>query len=740
MAIIFMEGFSWSSPTLAKLEEAILAYKQTLDVFSWGPPMNVKWGKSDWNPIHPFREGKAEGSATDTELLGGKGANLAEMCNLGLPVPPGFTIDTGVCHRFNRNPSLTLRYLMFRVTKAYAQLVEECGHAPLVSVRSGAPVSMPGMLDTVSNVGLTMASLPFWVSKLGRRSAYDCRFRLILEYARVVHGKDLIRGHGRSYWDIFRKCPDKLLVELETKFLGFFRKATGKEFPEDLMLQLRGAIGAVFGSWSNPRAVEYRRLNYIPETLGTAVTVQRMVFGNKGDHSATGVVFTRNPATGESNVLGEFLFNAQGEDVVSGTKTPIPIEDMPASGIGDCFVNLMEIAESLDFHYGDMQDIEFTIEENVLYILQTRTGKRTAEAAFRIASDQVKQDRWTKEEALERLSPSQYFTMQREQLDPSFKVKPDAEGIPASPGFACGVVVHSNESALESKTPCILVRRDTNPDDLPGMNAAVGILTGTGGATSHAAVVARSMDTPCVTGLLEVDEWLEAGALSEGVTVSIDGSSGKVWVGLQVPTISGAEDPCVKRAVAWGYEKIGVLRESPRIEDAEQCVPVAEWTRDPESMVQSFAAIKEMSIPHRSKIVLDLRAKHSKRRDEDTFLWKAFGDDMVKTNLEDLIQLIIKIKQAKLKGTTLVLDRDMEEFIPQLEKAGYRVGRSASTVSDLLLSGGPVCVDSDFIEKVMGGSPAYAKFLDVIDKAGQMPEMVPSGMSPEEVVANTFGG
>jgi pyruvate,orthophosphate dikinase len=531
--------------------------------------------------VYFFGEGQADGSAQMKDLLGGKGANLAEMTRLGIPVPPGFTISTEVCTYYYQNKGKYPEGLEEEVREALGRLEKIMGRRfgdpekpLLVSVRSGAAVSMPGMMDTVLNLGLNDTTVEGLAKETGDlRFAYDCYRRFLSMYGDVVLG---LKPESEDDIDPFEEIIDQLkksrgvefdnqlhaedLKELVQRYKELIRKKTGRDFPQEPMDQLWGAIGAVFGSWDNPRAIAYRELNGIPDDMGTAVNVQSMVFGNMGDDCATGVAFTRNPATGENVLYGEYLVNAQGEDVVAGIRTPQPINKAqktdPAQvsleeAMPEAYAELERIRKILDRHYRDMQDIEFTIQRGKLWMLQTRNGKRTGFAAFKIAVDMVREGILTQEEALMRVEPNQLNQLLRPIFDLEAKQKAVAsgallaKGLNAGPGAASGRVVFNAVDAeewAERGEQVILVRLETSPDDIRGMHAAQGILTSRGGMTSHAALVARQMGKVCVVGCgdLEIDykkRQMSANGrvIREGDWISLDGSTGEVFEG-RIPT------------------------------------------------------------------------------------------------------------------------------------------------------------------------------------------------------------
>ncbi len=519
--------------------------------------------------VYFFGAGQAEGNAQMKNLLGGKGANLAEMTSIGLPVPSGFTITTEVCTEFYKNNRNYPGGLEAEVAANLRRVEELMGkkfgdpvNPLLVSVRSGARASMPGMMDTILNLGLNDTTVQGIIAQSkDERFAYDAYRRFVQMYSDVVMGmhKDILEHLlERKKEERGVKLDTELTAadwkDLVSKFKGKIKETLGQEFPEDPQAQLWGAIGAVFGSWMNPRAITYRRLNNIPAEWGTAVNVQSMVFGNMGGDCATGVAFTRDPSTGKDYFYGEFLVNAQGEDVVAGIRTPQPINkvngdsELPSMEevMPECYRQLVEIRSILEKHYKDMQDIEFTIEKGKLFMLQTRNGKRTANAAIKIAVDMVKEGLIDEKSAVLRVAPSQLDQLLHPSLDPKAKKKVLCKGLPASPGAVSGEVVFTaDEAEAEAKIgkKVILVRVETSPEDIHGMHAAQGILTSRGGMTSHAAVVARGMGKCCVAGCggISVDyssQKFVSGSVTvqKGDIITLDGSTGEVMLGA-VPTV-----------------------------------------------------------------------------------------------------------------------------------------------------------------------------------------------------------
>ncbi len=586
--------------------------------------------------VYSFGNGKADGKADMKELLGGKGANLAEMSSLGLPVPPGFTISTEVCTAYYDNDRNYPDDLSGQVDEALGQIEDIVGvkfgdnaNPLLVSVRSGARASMPGMMDTVLNLGLNDITVEGLAKVSGdERFAYDSYRRFIQMYSDVVLEVD---HHFFEEVLELHKEDNGLILDTElsaedwkgiiVQYKKIVEEEYGKPFPQDPKEQLWGAVSAVFGSWMNARATTYRKLNDIPAAWGTAVNVQAMVFGNMGDDCSTGVAFTRNPSTGENAFYGEYLINAQGEDVVAGIRTPQNLtikgkeeqnSDLPSmeETMPEVFKQLDEVRHILEKHYRDMQDIEFTVQSNKLFMLQTRAGKRTTAAALQIAVDMVDEGLITKEEAVGRVEPAALDQLLHPTLDPKAERNVIGHGLPASPGAASGQIVFSADEAekmAQSGKDVILCRTETSPEDIHGMHAAKGILTSRGGMTSHAAVVARGMGRPCVSGAgdLRMDYKNETmivrgETLKAGDIITIDGSNGEVMSG-EIPTIqpemsgnfstlmewadsirsmkvrTNAETPndC-RTARSFGAEGIGLCRTEHMFFDADRIVAVRE--------------------------------------------------------------------------------------------------------------------------------------------------------------------
>ena len=539
----------------------------------------------------------SEGNGKMRELLGGKGANLAEMTNLGMPVPQGFTITTEACTQYYKDDHQINAEIEAEIMEYVEKLEEMTGkkfgdlyNPLLVSVRSGARASMPGMMDTILNLGLNDEVVVAFAKKTNNpRFAYDSYRRFIQMYS------DVVMEVGKKYFEqLIDERKEKKGVKLDTeldandlkelaeKFKAEYKDKLGEEFPQDPKMQLMGAIKAVFRSWDNPRAIYYRRMNDIPSDWGTAVNVQSMVFGNTGDTSGTGVAFTRNPATGEKKLFGEFLMNAQGEDVVAGVRTPQTIDQL-AEVMPEAYKQFTDICAKLEYHYRDMQDMEFTIEDKKLYMLQTRNGKRTAAAAMKIACDLVDEGMITEEEAVAMIDPKSLDSLLHPTFDPAAlkKAKVVGTGLAASPGAACGQIVFSAEKATDwakNGHKVVLVRLETSPEDIEGMHYAQGVLTVRGGMTSHAAVVARGMGTCCVSGCgaIKMNEEARTFELSgktykEGDWISIDGSTGNIY-GEKIKTAAATISGDFNRLMSWAdkFRRLQVRTNADTPHDAQQ--------------------------------------------------------------------------------------------------------------------------------------------------------------------------
>jgi pyruvate, orthophosphate dikinase len=632
--------------------------------------------------VYFFGNGKAEGSAKMKLILGGKGANLAEMTNLGVPVPAGFTITTKVCKYFYENKKYPqglekeIKIALSKLEKAMAKNFGNEKDPLLVSVRSGAAVSMPGMMDTILNLGLTEKTVRAVAKRIDNpRFIWDAYRRLIQMFGNVVDGIE-----GEKFEHILEKIKKEKgvkkdvdlsandLEKLVEEYREIYKKEIGKPFPDDPEVQLNRAIEAVFKSWSNPRAETYRRLNGIDgkTVFGTAVNVQAMVFGNMGSDCGTGVAFTRDPSTGEKKRYGEYLMNAQGEDVVAGIRTPIHLDQLEKEN-KEVYQQLLDIFDKLEAHYKDMQDIEFTIESGKLYILQTRTGKRTAAAAVKIAVSLVEEGIIDKKTALLKVEPNQLNQLLLPSLDPKKRgdCKIIANGLPASPGAASGEVVFSADAAVEAKEEgrkVVLVRLETSPEDIAGMNAAEGILTARGGMTSHAAVVARGMGKCCVAGCedLAVSEkagFFQAGEVTvkAGEIITLDGSTGEVFLG-QVPTISPELSGDFATLMNWAdcQRKLGVRTNADTPKDAKTARDLgAEGIGLCRTEHMFFE--EDRIFAFRQMILSDTKKQREKALEK---IYPMQKDDF-KTLFEIMKGLPVKIR---------LLDPPLHEFLPKEEK------------------------------------------------------------------------
>lgn len=650
--------------------------------------------------VYAFGDGTAEGHAGLRDLLGGKGANLAEMSNLGLPVPPGFTITTEVCTAFYDNNRQYPEGLEAQAEAALTHVGEIVGarfgdpaNPLLVSVRSGGRASMPGMMDTVLNLGLNDETVKGLAEKAGdERFAYDSYRRFIQMYSDVVMGLDhhsfeeildIFKEENEYYLDTDLSAED--WKEVITRYKRLVEEELEEPFPQDVTAQLWGAIGAVFGSWQNVRAKTYRRLHNIPDSWGTAVNVQAMVFGNMGTQSATGVAFTRNPSTGEKLIYGEFLINAQGEDVVAGIRTPQSLtkaareagkETKPSmeEAMPEAYTELRAIFERLEAHYRDMQDIEFTVQAGKLWMLQTRNGKRTAKAAIKIAVDMVKEGLISKEEAIGRVDASSLDQLLHPTLDPDAPRNIVATGLPASPGAASGKIVFSSDEAADMKShgeDVILVRIETSPEDIHGMHSAAGILTTRGGMTSHAAVVARGMGKPCVSGAgsLRIDYARQTMSVMgdtfhKGDLITIDGSAGQIIKGA-VPTRQPELSGDFAQLMEWA-DKIRKLKVRTNAETPHDAKTARKFGAEGIGLCRTEHMFfeDERILAVREMIVADDSAGRKKALDK-----------ILPMQRDDFRQLFEIMKG--LPVTIRLLDPPLHEFLPHTEEEVEEVAAQA---------------------------------------------------------------
>ncbi len=671
----------------------------------------------------------SEGDASMRELLGGKGANLAEMTKIGLPVPQGFTISTEACTQYYEDGRKINDEIQAQIMEYVSKMEEITGkkfgdktNPLLVSVRSGARASMPGMMDTILNLGINEEVVEYMAEASGNpRWAYDCYRRFIQMYS------DVVMEVGKKYFEqLIDEMKEKKgvtqdteltaedLKELANQFKAEYKNKIGEEFPTDPVEQLMGAVKAVFRSWDNPRANVYRMMNEIPYSWGTAVNVQMMAFGNMGDDCGTGVAFTRDPATGEKKLMGEFLTNAQGEDVVAGVRTPMPIAQM-AEKFPEAFAQFQDVCKTLEDHYHDMQDMEFTVEHGKLYMLQTRNGKRTATAAIKIACDLIDEGMKTEEDALLMIDPKQLDALLHPQFDPKAlkAATPVASALAASPGAACGKIVFTAEDAVEQGQKgekVVLVRLETSPEDIEGMHHAQGILTVRGGMTSHAAVVARGMGTCCVSGCgaIKMDEAnkkfeLNGRTYHEGDYISLDGTTGNIY-GEAIPTVpanakggyfgrimelsdkyrqlevrTNADTPKdAQQAVEFGAQGIGLCRTEHMFFDPDRIAAIREMicSDTVEQRKAALAKLEPMQQGDFEKLYEALEGKHVNIRFLDPPL-----HEFVPTEEKDIEAL------AKTQGKTVedikAIISSLHEFNPMMGHRGCRLAVTYPEIAEM---------------------------------------------------------
>jgi pyruvate,orthophosphate dikinase len=673
-----------------------------------------------------FGFGQAEGSASDKNTLGGKGANLCEMVSLGVPVPPGVIIPTSVCLTYlkmtpDQQKTLLVTLAADVIDEFEKRVVSVLGYMPLVSVRSGARVSMPGMMDTILNVGLTHENAIFWKQKLGQSCYSNCLVRLADMYTKTVEGP----------------------------------------VPATFQEQLAGAIGAVFNSWNSERAKEYRRLHGYPNDWGTAVTVQTMVFGNLNDESCTGVMFSRDPATGAKVLTGEFLPNAQGEDVVAGTVTPRPIGTMSEWHEG-LFQKLYEQAAMLESHYRDMQDIEFTIQDGELWILQTRNAKRTAHAAFKVAYDLVQEGVITQEEAVRRVTYDQYRVLKRPQIDPNFKHPPSFVGLPASPGVAKGVACFDPKEAIGLKGKAILIRKETTPDDFPGMAASVGILTATGGATSHAAVVARGMNKPAVVGATNLtvngnaveftdsNDWVVS--IQSGDQITIDGATGRVWYGVDVPVLGGVTTAEAAALIDWAAacSSAMVLNEIRKLSDLPTKGTVYLSVRAITSKKAMRELFKALAAHKDLNGVIGFQRTEYKFTPEDLQFLKLLGletgvdlsalsDDAITALMAGASLSLLPKKLRKRWAIHLPMSVS-DDLLDQVTQLGWKVVRPVRVLKDLLAADGYIELSVEF-EKQLATKEGvtFEDALKILERAGREVTLLPKLVEKDALIEEALG-
>ena len=727
--------------------------------------------------VYSFGSGKAEGKTQMKNFLGGKGANLAEMTNIGLPVPPGFTISTEACDQFYKAGTKWPKGLEKQVDDGIKKLEKDMGakfsdknNPLLVSVRSGAAVSMPGMMDTVLNLGINPDVITALINKTGNeRFARDAYRRFIQMFGDVVmgvkhelfeHELDAVKKKYKAKQDT--DLDASMLQEVVDRYMKIYKKVTKKSFPTDPKIQLKHAIDAVFSSWNNERAIKYRKINDIRSLIGTAVNVQAMVFGNMGDTSGTGVAFTRDPSTGKDMFYGEYLMNAQGEDVVAGIRTPLHIETLKKVN-AKIFKQLIDIRKRLEKHYKDMQDLEFTIQEGKLYMLQTRNGKRTAAAAVKVAVDMVKEKLINEKTALLRIDPQQLDQLLHPMFDPKAEKANSriANGLPASPGAACGQVVFSAEMAEKwaaDKKDVILCRIETSPEDIGGMDAAEGILTSRGGMTSHAAVVARGMGKCCVAGAGDVQidyktKKFKVGnvTIKEGDWVSLNGSLGNVYKGkinTVESTLSGdfytimkwadkyrrlgvranADTPHdTEVAVKFGAEGIGLCRTEHMFFEGNRIIAFRQMILADDKAGREKALAKLLPIQRRDfeGIFKALKGRPCTVRLLDPPLHEFLPHDVAG---QKEMSRVMKISVAKIQNKV----ESLKEFNPMLGHRGCRLGLIYPEISDMQVQA--------IIEAAMNVSAKGTKVQPeiMIPLVGNYMELKIARERAEAVIANVF--
>jgi pyruvate,orthophosphate dikinase len=708
--------------------------------------------------IHDFGPG-IQGVVTDKEVVGGKGSSLAIMTNMGLNVPPGCIIDIPHCQQYWKLSSAIERANMVGslandiVNKHITHMHKAYGFVPLFSVRSGAPVSMPGMMDTILNVGLTTVNLDTWIKRIGARATWDSYRRLILMLSTTAYG--LPETVMNAPMDALK---EKLGIEADTDLTAAHLKTIcmamkmsfeyhmNMTFPDNPVQQIAAAIDAVFRSWNSERAIVYRQINKLEHISGTAVTIQAMAFGNLNDNSGTGVLFTRNPSTGDDMLHGEFLQNAQGEDVVAGIRTPRPLEEMAKidkywNGV---LTEIATVASKLEDYYKDMVDIEFTVQDHKLYVLQSRVGKRTARAAMKIATDLYDAGIIDQDMLFSRITKSQYKISKRPQVDPAWKKKPLMEGINASPGVARGVAVFTSAQAVmarEAGQDVILIRTETTPDDIAGMNAAVGILTATGGSTSHAAVVARSMDKPCVcgvTGLTVGDHH----AIYNGVpinqekdVVTICGLTGRVWVGDNVPVTAGDTAPIRKTLFDLlsgdAYQVVDLTEIEENAIPKNVALKIEHYVMqgvEPDDLIPSIAGLQVLG----HNIMLDLSMDNI---DNTRALRNIFTPDPLPKQYIDMVNRILAMpKNGEIDPSQVIITRAKPQIVEYLQKAGFAINKAAKSMKDLIDGAAGVEITDDFIQNVFGSKEAMAYIMELLAKDGKKISAGSRDIHPERLL------
>ncbi len=696
-----------------------------------------------WDPVS--RIGGSETS--DPAVLGCKGAGLNAMVKLGLPVPDGYTIHTEACTAYQLNPKGAYQTVGIAAKKAYRELkTRNGGVAPMVSVRSGAEKSMPGMLSSILNVGLTSKTFPKLAKRFGAKVAFDCKRRLLQSYGVVVLGmestrfeQEMLIGRQAEEVETDGELSAKMLEHLSIKFEKLFT-SHGHTLPDTIAEQLTTSIRAVFESWDNPEAILWRAMpeNNISDDGGTAVNVQTMVFGNLNDNSGTGVLFTRDPATGQRMAFGEWMQNAQGEDLVAGVRTPQPIADMMKS-FKHQFSELLHRADKLEKTYRDLRDIEFTVEDGKLWLLQDRAGKRSDEASARIAVELVEEGELTKAEAIGRVSVATVAALrgtQKEIVSPDWTHPAAAQGLPASPGIVTGRIAMTSAQAVEmAKTwPVILVRNHTETSDIAGIEAAVGVLTETGGVTCHAAVCSRALNTACIVGCEGVGTVI---ALANPVLITLDGSTGKIWFDAQVPVESKGADPHVERLIQWAFEDTDTPRQTTELTGPRQRVMCAAWLSDLNGRIRSLYLLSYVADPE--TVIFDLSGAGRFVREEDAGLTTMFGEDVQAIDDSEMHSEINELANHHGRGAMVYLPGALTVRGLELKQAGYKVALEVTTMADVFGADGLITVEEETIEKLFGNHAALQRTLAMMKNTGTPVEILQPATSEAEIIEKFFG-
>jgi phosphohistidine swiveling domain-containing protein len=690
-----------------------------------------------------------EGNASMKDVLGGKGANLAEMASMGFPVPPGYTLpcefSVNFLHGSYEYQKGFLESVKAHVMTGDQYLFEQFGFHPLVSVRSGAPVSMPGMMDTILNVGINEENLEEWKKRIGERAALDSYRRFLQMYGATALNID----HG-AFEEALQDIKHSAKVETDSELQAHYLERLIKRYkdiyadwnqkvPQTRQDAIMGSIEAVFRSWNSPRAQAYRADNKLSFEMGTAVNVQAMVFGNMNDKSCSGVAFTRDKANGVNNPTGDFLVNAQGEEVVAGTRTPDPLHKMKAWN-SKVFYELLELMKKLEQHYKDMQDVEFTVQDDKLYMLQTRTAKRSALAAFRVAHDMVEEGLISKDEALKRVKRTQLLEILKPSIDPSFKGEPIAKGLPVGGSVVSGEACFESGDAINCNKEggkAILIRKETNPDDYMGIKASVGVLTATGGPTAHAAVVCNGLDKPCVVGCSGLDvkatfAKVNGVTIHEGDVVSIDGSTGNVYLG-EVPVKEPQITKEVRAIAAWfskaqrSYRVTGgyVADLIAQIVDAPDWVKVVHIDTCGLKKIEGFLSILGQYIAEEDQagrtFVLDLSGPDGSYGKCDRAVNRMFGLKPGALDDADLKATELLQWESVAVARTVVKTPKSCTTADQLRWKGFKVMGAVKTVEDLLKGDGPAIIDDETVLKVFGSKEALQFVQDAMAKAGKAP-------------------